>query len=103
MAKKALSVTLDSDNVLWLKGRARIAGGNVSETLDKVITQVRTGKTYLGKPPSVVGMVDLSDDPDLSKADAAVKEMWAEYEAKFIVHEDRPRVKPIARKKRKRG
>ena len=81
MAKKAMSVTLDEANVLWLKGRARIvAGNNVSELLDQLVTEARTARGG-GKPPypSVVGMVDLSDDPTLEKAEAFVKDYWAEY------------------------
>ena len=103
MGKKALSVTLDSDNVLWLKGRAKLAGGNVSETLDRVITQARTGTRHPGRLPSVVGMVDLSSDPDLKAADAAVREMWGRSAGQFVLHEDPPRPKALPRRKRKRG
>jgi hypothetical protein len=89
MPKKALSVTLDTANVVWLKGRARLSGGNVSDALDKVITNARTGG---GVPlaalnSSVVGMVDLADDPLLMKADAAVRDGFAEYLSRsFEVH-----------------
>jgi len=101
MPKKAVSVTLDAANVLWLKGRARMSGGNVSDALDKLITQARTGAKAVGPWPSVVGMVDLGDDPDLLKADAAVKEWFAEYLAKpFEVNEDRPATgRPVTAKK----
>ena len=49
MPKKALSVTLDAANVAWLKGRAQLSGGNVSDALDKVVTLARTGG---GAPPA---------------------------------------------------
>lgn len=97
-----MSVTIDAENVLWLKGRARLAGGNVSDTLDKLLTQARTGRAQLGRPPSVVGMVDLSDDPDLSKAQAAVQSMFDASIARFSVHEGRQQAKP-GRRKRTRG
>ena len=91
MPKKAVSVTLDIANVLWLKGRARMSRGNVSDALDKLITQARTGGKAVGPWPSVVGMVDLGDDPDLLKADAAVREWFDEYLSKpFEVNEDPP-------------
>ena len=100
-----MSVTLDEANVLWLKGRARISGGNVSEALDQLITKARRGQS--GPQPaatSLVGMIDLSDDPDLLKADAAVREWFEEYLAKpFLLNEDPPAVVKLARTKRKRG
>ena len=102
MPKKALSVTLDHANVVWLKGRARLTGGNLSDALDKLVTHARTARgAVLGTNSSVVGMVDLSDDPMLTKADAAVRDGFAEYVSRqFTVHEDPPRA---ARLKKKRG
>ena len=39
MAKQAISVTLDTENLTWLKGRASAAGvRSVSELLDKLVT-----------------------------------------------------------------
>jgi hypothetical protein len=105
MARKAVSVTLDEMNLLWLKGRCRISsGGNLSEELDRLITAARFGKG--GVAPvvrSAVGMVDLSDDPDLEKADAAVRAMWDEYLAKVsLMAEDAPGSK-APRRRKKRG
>ena len=105
MAKKALSVTLDQANVAWLKGRARLAGGNFSDALDKVVTQARMGRSaILGANTSVVGMVDLSDDPTLAKADAAVRDGFAEYLSRqFEVHDYPPRSARSARANKRRG
>ena len=104
MPKKALSVTLDTVNVAWLKGRAQLSGGNVSEALDKVVTLARTGGGPLaGANTSVIGMVDLSDDPLLEKADQAVRDGFAEYLARsFQVHEDPPKggLRPLKAKRR---
>ena len=42
MAKQALSVTLDADNLTWLKGRAGTAGvRSVSELLDQLVSAAR--------------------------------------------------------------
>jgi len=67
-------VTLQRDNLLWLRGRA--ASGkrrSLSEALDQVVTEARLG----GHPDevrSVVGTVDIAqDDADLNQADAAVR------------------------------
>ncbi len=105
MPKKALSVTLDQANVVWLKGRARLAGGNVSDALDKLVTHARTGRGALAATnSSVVGMVDLSDDPLLAKANTAVRDGFAEYLSRqFEVHEDPPTAAPRPRVKKKRG
>ena len=105
MPKKAVSVTLDSANVVWLKGRARLSGGNVSDALDKLVTHARTGggMPLTAANSSVVGMVDLSDDPLLTKADAAVRDGFGEYLSRaFEVHEDRPTTRQ-ARAKQPRG
>jgi hypothetical protein len=106
MAKKAVSVTLDEANVLWLKGRARLSGGNVSEALDRVVTQARTGGKTPGGWTSIVGTIDLGDDPNLLKADEVVRAWFAESLTRpFEVNEDRPsaRRRKVTGKKRPRG
>lgn len=80
MPRTAVSLTLDEGNLLWLKGRARVSvGGNLSEAVNQLIAQARTGK--MGAPPvvrSVVGTIDLpDDDPELLKADDYVRELFA--------------------------
>ena len=75
--KQALSVTLEADNVTWLKGRAG-AGGvkSVSELLDRLVSAARqTGQ--VGPVRSVVGTVDIdAADPLLEGADAAIRSMY---------------------------
>ena len=47
MPKKAVSVTLGTDNLLWLKGRAGAAGArSMSELLDRLITEARTAGVH---------------------------------------------------------
>lgn len=106
MPKKAVSVTLDEANVVWLKGRARLSGGNVSDALDKLVTNARTGRgaALAAANTSVVGMVDLSGDPLLKAADAAVRDGFAEYLSRsFEVHEDPPKAGRRARPNKPRG
>jgi hypothetical protein len=48
MPKKGISVTLQDDNLLWLKGRTvAVKGRSLSETLDDLVTAARTGGTSL--------------------------------------------------------
>ncbi|MEO5510341.1 MAG: hypothetical protein ABIS27_06895 [Longimicrobiales bacterium] len=73
MNKRAISVTLGSDNVTWLKGRAGAEGESVSELLDQFITSARSGNRA-GPGHSVIGTIDIDDsDPLLERADAAVR------------------------------
>jgi hypothetical protein len=78
MSKRALSITLGEENLLWLKGRAAHSRGTVSSLLDRFVSEARAGR--LGTPPasrSVVGTIDLAiDDPDLSGADRAIRTLF---------------------------
>lgn len=74
-----MSVTLDRDNVLWLKAQA--AGsvkGTVSDVLDRLVTCARTdGRSEPGAIRSVAGTIDLpQDDPELAQADTYVRTMF---------------------------
>jgi hypothetical protein len=75
-AKRAISVTLDADNITWLKGRAGATGvRSVSELLDQIVRAAR--KLGRGGPStSVIGSVDIDpQDPLLTHADAVVRAM----------------------------
>ena len=78
MAKKAVSLTIDEANLLWLRGRG-FEHGNLSAVVDDLITEARTGK--LGDPRgvrSVAGTIDIAaDDPQLERADRTVQELFA--------------------------
>ncbi len=71
MPKKPLSVTLDEQNLLWLRGRAAVTKRrSLSEALDGLITAARTGGHGADAPRSVVGTIDIAaDDPNLDHAD----------------------------------
>jgi hypothetical protein len=74
MSKQAISVTLDADNVTWLKGRAGATGlRSVSELLDRLVTAARQSGD-VGPSRSVVGTIDIDPgDPLLERADEAVR------------------------------
>ena len=78
MGKKAISVTLRPENLLWLRGQTRaLARRSVSETLDELISEARAGAR--GRPgaiTSVVGSIRiLGSDPGLTKADTAIRDL----------------------------
>src|SRR5205807_1334711 len=77
MSKKAVSVTLESDNLLWLKGRAGATGvRSMSELLDRIIREARAAGAH-HPVRSVVGTIDVDpNDPWLEQADAAVGAMF---------------------------
>lgn len=76
MTRRAISVTLESDNVTWLKGRAGATGESVSELLDQIVTGARQGGRC-GDARSVMGTIDIdASDPLLEVADAAVRSVF---------------------------
>ncbi len=104
MPKKAVSLTLDESNLLWLKGRG-YGHGNLSAAVDDLITAARAGQ--LGVPAaarSVVGTIDLAaDDPGLEGADRTVRDLFAASLARpFRVSEARASYEPVRRVKRSR-
>jgi hypothetical protein len=79
MSKRAVSLTLDESNILWLRGRER-GRGNLSAAVDELITAARTaGVRGHAAARTVIGTIDLAaDDPRLDRADAAVRELFAQ-------------------------
>ena len=77
MTKQPISVTLNADNVTWLKGRVGAAGlRSVSELLDQLVTAARNTRSG-GAARSVVGTIDIdSSDPLLETADIAVRALF---------------------------
>jgi len=80
MSKKAISVTLRPDNLLWLRGQTQASSRrSVSETLDELISAARAG--VRGRPDavrSVVGSIRIGvSDPGLGRADAAVRALFS--------------------------
>ena len=77
MTKRAISITLDADNVTWLKGRAGAgAFRSVSHLVNRLIVEAREEGAAAGAR-SVVGTIDVdAADPLLSRADAAVRRLF---------------------------
>jgi hypothetical protein len=104
MPKKAVSLTLDETNLVWLKGRG-YGHGTLSAVVDNLITAARAGR--LGTPPaarSVVGTIDLAaDDPQLERADSAIRDLFAASLARpQRVSEARASYEPVRPVKRSR-
>ncbi len=95
MHKDAISVTLGRDNLLWLRARARAAGGvSVSRLLDDLVTEARAGKSRVTSPRTVAGTIDLTGfDPD--EADRDLRALFeASHTAAGSVHEPPARYRP---------
>src|SRR5262245_65030588 len=111
MSKQPVSVTLDADNLLWLRARAASRKRrSLSDALDEILTAVRTGPHGAEASRSVVGTIDIAaDDPALLRADAYIREeMEASLTRPIAVHEARvsykvPRQKPSKSAKRSRA
>jgi hypothetical protein len=105
MAKHAISVTLDSDNLTWLKGRAGAAGlRSVSELLDQLVTAARESGR-IGPSRSVVGTIDIdATDPLLEGADEVVRGIFeASLRRPLMVKEATAEYGMARRKKGRRG
>ena len=74
MNKKALSVTLMPDNLLWLEARARATGSrSLSAVLDAVLTEARQGPT---PARSVVGRVRFPEgDEGLERGEKEIRQL----------------------------
>ena len=78
--RKAISITLSEDNLLWLRGQAaRTARGSVSDVLDRLVGDARvSGRIDPAAVRSIVGTVDLpDDDPGLEQANEYIRSLFA--------------------------
>lgn len=100
MPKRAISLTLDEANLLWLRAQAtRERSRSLSDTLDRLITQARTAS--LGQPHvvrSVAGTIDLdAHDDALTSARGSVRALFNESLARpLLVMESSPAFAPEA-------
>ncbi|MBI3399962.1 MAG: hypothetical protein HY048_00970 [Acidobacteria bacterium] len=105
MPKRAISLTLDADNLTWLKGRVGAAGvRSVSELLDQLVTAARTAG-QAGPARSVVGTIDIDPgDPMLEQADEVIRGMYlTSLRRPLMVRESSPPfggARPVKRKRR---
>jgi hypothetical protein len=104
--RKAISVTLSSDNLLWLRGQAtQSSSGSVSELLDRLVSEARSsGWAEPSGIRSVVGTVDLpDDDPGLETADAYVRTLFAASTRQPMMVRERAGAKPKTKRASRRG
>jgi hypothetical protein len=106
MAKQAISITLEADNVTWLKGRAGAAGvRSVSELLNQLVTAARESGGA-GPSRSVVGTIDIDPgDPLLEGADDTVRALFEKSLGRPLMVKDTPATYRITRRaaKKRRG
>lgn len=105
MAKQAISITLETDNVIWLKGRAGAAGlRSVSELLDQLVTAARESGGA-GHGTSVVGTIDIDPgDPMLERADEAMGTLFdASLSRPLVIKEAAPQYRIRRHSKKRRG
>ncbi len=103
MAKKAISVTLSQENLLWLRAQAGARGKrSVSETLDQLLEEARTGSAVRVASRSAVGMIHISpSDPELREADREIRALFRRSLESFDT-ETGVRRRPKRRQKTKR-
>jgi hypothetical protein len=93
--RKAVSVTLELDNLLWLRGQAAATSrGSLSEVLDRIVGEARSaGRAEPASVRSVAGTIDLpDDDPTLDKADDYIRALFAASARQpMLVKEEGPR------------
>lgn len=105
MSKQAISVTLEIENVTWLKGRAGAARlRSVSELVDRLVTAARKAG-HVGPSQSVVGTIDIDPaDPGLDGADLAVRALYElSLGRPLVVRETSPPYGSRTRGKKRRG
>jgi hypothetical protein len=103
MTKRAISVTLHSDNLTWLKARAGAVGArSISDLLDQLVADARRA-TPGGSVRSVVGTIDIdASDPLLSDADDVLRTLVdASITRPALVKESRARYGTRAKKGRR--
>src|SRR3954470_24355826 len=100
----SISVTLDADNLRWLRGRAGATGlRSVSELLDRLVTAAREGGR-VGPPRSLVGTIDIDPaDATLEGADAVVRGLFESSLRRPLTVKETSPASGAARKMRRRG
>ena len=90
--RRAVSVTLKTDNLLWLRAQAAASvRGSLSEVLDRLVSEARdAGRTDARAIRSVRGTIDLpEDDPDLAGAAAFIRAQFEQSVRRPILVKER--------------
>jgi hypothetical protein len=104
MSKQAISVTLEAENLTWLKGRAGAAGlRSVSELLDQIVSAARASGDA-GTSRSVVGTIEIDErDPSLEHADAAIRALFDASLRRPMMAKETPSRYRATKRTRRRG
>ena len=113
MPKQPVSLTIEQENLLWLRGRSTALGhGSLSETVDRLVSEARAGRLGTPAPPrSVVGTIDIAaDDPALEQADAVLRDLFGSSLARPLLvgesssgYAPAPTTPPAKKARRRRG
>ena len=78
MPKAPVSVTLDTENLLWLRGRVTSRKRrSLSEAIDEILTAARLGGSRVEPSRSVAGTIAIAEqDAGLDGADAYVRALF---------------------------
>jgi hypothetical protein len=102
--RRPISVTIDEDNLLWLKAQAAATSrGNVSAVLDRLVAEARAeGRTDMKAVKSVSGTIDLpATDPDLEGAATYIRDLFDRSVGRpLLMREEPPRRKRAPAKRR---
>lgn len=106
MPKRAISITLDENNLLWLRGRTG-AGGfrSISDTLDRLVSETRTsGRLGDANMRSVVGTIDIApSDSLLERADTWLRDEFEASLRRPVTLKDQPGSVRASAKAKSRG
>jgi hypothetical protein len=103
--RRPISVTLDEENLLWLRAVAvASAQGNLSRALDRILREARLARRAdVGGGRSVQGTIGpVPDDSELEKAAEEIRAMFESSASRALVARERP---PVAARRaaRRRG
>ena len=78
MPKAPVSVTLDTENLLWLRGRVvSRKRRSLSDAIDEIVTAARLGGSRGEPSRSVVGTIAIAEhDAGLDSADAYIRALF---------------------------
>src|SRR5687767_145379 len=111
MPKTPVSVTLDTENLLWLRGRvASRKRRSLSDAIDQIVTAARLGGSRVEPSRSVAGTIAIAEhDAGLEGADAYVRALFdaslagglAVQEGKVTYKASAPRARKGAKRSRR--
>lgn len=104
MTKRAVSVTLSTDNLTWLRGRAGAGRArSLSDLLDQLVTLARSSGD-MDMSRSVVGTIDFdASGAALTRNDRTIRDLFETSLVPVAARERSPRFEPGRHGKKSRG